>query len=55
MKTITLDDYTLDYLQNTIWYYEHHKVDNLTKNRPQFVIDDFENLLNKLNELLKEV
>lgn len=51
---ITIDTETVDYLKNTISYYEHHKVDKLVESHKGFVVDDFTNLLDKLKEILGE-
>lgn len=40
-------------LENMIFYYKHHGVENMIKSHPSFVVDDFEKILEIISKILE--
>lgn len=51
-KNITLTAEQAERLEMFVFYYNYHGVKNMTEKRPEFVIDDFEEVLTILTHAL---
>lgn len=55
MKRFEIGAEDLETIENMIFYYDHHGVENMNKRRPDFVEDDFSKLLAILNTITETI
>lgn len=54
MKHYNITSDQLETIENLISYYEHIKMEDLIKTKPNFILDDFQKLLKTCETIIRE-